>query len=228
MKTTHLTLPVMGWMAMFTSCSVVSNNYKAEESFTPSKLSYQSAVVRTSAVPKPAVTRPAVPNSRLKTWASEARIYAQSKGFNSSYCFLLDMSVPSGQNRFFVYDFVNNYVVLSGLVAHGTCNEAFIKEAKFSNMPGTGCSSMGKYKVGNIYYGQYGKSYRLHGLEGTNSNAFKRAVVLHGCSFVPDQEISPKPLCNSMGCPMVSKKFFTKLSAIIDRSTKPILLWVYK
>ena len=141
---------------------------------------------------------------------------------------MVDMSIHSGKNRFFVYDLEKQTIALSGLVAHGSCNTQYLSRARFSNTPDCGCSSLGKYKIGKPYIGQYGRSYQLHGLDRSNSNALKRAVVLHGYNCVPDREIYPMVLCNSLGCPMVSEAFFRKLSRIIDRSDKPILLWVYK
>jgi hypothetical protein len=159
--------------------------------------------------------------------AQEMRMYAQKKGYSTQYCFMLDMSLHSGLNRFFVYDLKKNAVLLSGLVAHGSCDEFYIKSARFSNMPGGGCTSLGLYKIGYAYYGQYGKSYKLYGLQNSNSNAFSRAVVLHAYTCVPDTEIYPKLLCNSAGCPMVSYAFLNKLSYIIENSGKPILLTIY-
>ncbi|HWJ92234.1 MAG TPA: murein L,D-transpeptidase catalytic domain family protein [Flavisolibacter sp.] len=165
--------------------------------------------------------------SKLDRRANAIRMYAEKKGYSTRYCFLLDMSLQSGLKRFFVYDFTNNSVAFSGLVAHGSCDQMFLKEARFSNAMGSGCTSLGLYKVGFAYNGQYGKAYKLYGLQNTNCNAFDRAVVLHGYSCVPDEEIYPKPICNSSGCTMVSFAFLTKLSSIIDDSKKPILLWVY-
>lgn len=160
--------------------------------------------------------------------AEEIGHYAAKNGYSTKYCFLVDMSVLSGKNRFFVYDLEKGTVAWSGLVAHGSCNENFLSRPRFSNMSNCGCSSVGRYKIGSLYRGQYGKSYRLHGLDQSNSNAFKRAVVLHGYDCVPDQEIHPMVLCNSLGCPMVSPRFFDKLSRLIERSERPILLWVYR
>ena len=165
--------------------------------------------------------------SQLPRRAQEIRIYAQKEGYSTRYCFLLDMSLQSGLKRFFVYDLTRNMVAFSGLVAHGSCDQNFLKAPRFSNTPGGGCTSIGIYKVGNAYYGQYGKAYKLHGLEDSNSNVFSRLIVLHGNRFVPDQESYPKPICNSSGCPMVSPAFLNKLSSIIDKSNKPVLLWVY-
>lgn len=154
--------------------------------------------------------------------------YALQNDMSTEYCFLVDMSLPSGRNRFFVYDLKKNSTVYAGLVAHGSCNETFIARPRFSNESKSGCSSLGKYKVGEFYKGKYGKSFRLYGLDNCNSNAYKRAVVIHGYDCVPDQEIYPRVLCNSLGCVMVSYKFFDKISRIIGKSEKPIVLWVYQ
>lgn len=166
--------------------------------------------------------------SKLEKRAKAVKMYAQKKGYSTRYCFLLDMSMQSGLKRFFVYDMSKQNVVYSGMVAHGSCEQPAVKEAKFSNAPGSGCTSVGLYKVGFPYYGQYGKSYKLYGLQKSNCNAFSRAVVLHGYSCVPDKETYPKAICNSLGCPMVSPSFLKKISSLIDKSNKPILLWVYQ
>jgi len=159
---------------------------------------------------------------------SQAIKYAEENGFSPDYLFLIDMRIASGKKRFFVFNINDFRVECSGLVAHGNCNTHFLEGAKFSNTPNCGCSSMGKYKVGPSYFGEFGKSYRLYGLDSTNSNAFRRGIVLHGFDPVPDHEIYPEPLCNSFGCPMVNRSFLNKLSAIIDKSTKPVLLWIYE
>jgi hypothetical protein len=160
--------------------------------------------------------------------AKKINNYAIENGFSTEYCFLIDMSLPGGRKRFFVYDLAKSFIVYSGLVAHGSCNQTFLPRPRFSNTPGGGCSSLGKYKVGEFYRGQYGKSFRLYGLDNCNSNAYKRAVVIHGYDCVPDEEIYPRVLCNSLGCVMVSYKFFDRLSHIIEKSGKPIILWIYQ
>jgi len=169
----------------------------------------------------------AVKNAELMNIAFRANAFAAKNGMSTKYCFLIDMSLASGRNRFFVYDLEKNSITLSGLVAHGSCNETFLSRPRFSNEPKCGCSSLGKYKIGEFYRGKYGKSYKLYGLDNTNDNAYKRAVVIHGYDCVPDKEIYPMVLCNSEGCAMVSYNFFDKLSRIINNSDKPILLWVY-
>lgn len=164
---------------------------------------------------------------RLRSQAAGLKEYAREKRLSTEYCFLIDMSLPSGRKRFFVYDLLKDTVVRSGLVAHGSCNTDFLEDARFSNTVGAGCSSLGKYKVGYAYNGNFGKAYKLFGLDSTNSNAFERAVVLHSYGCVPDYEIHPQPICNSLGCPMLSPNFLNELAPLIDRSPRPVLLWIF-
>lgn len=187
------------------------------------KISAPASVSKKMETPPPAAENAAM----TILYASKINKYAAQHGYSIKYCFLVDMSLPSGRNRFFVYDLEKKLVVYSGLVAHGSCNQTFLSQPKFSNAPKYGCTSLGKYKVGEFYRGQYGKSFRLYGLDKCNSNAYKRAVVIHGYDCVPDKEIYPRVLCNSLGCVMVSNNFFDRLSHIIEKSEKPIVLWVY-
>jgi hypothetical protein len=178
-----------------------------------------------TALAKKPVIEPYVAKLRMR--AGGLKAYADRKGYSTDHCFLIDMSLPSGRNRFFIYDLKNDSIVAAGLVAHGSCNTVFLRKARFSNTPNCGCSSVGRYKVGYKYNGRFGSTYKLHGLDSTNSNAFTRAVVLHAYDCIPDKEIYPLPACNSLGCPMVSYQFLGKASRIIDRAKKPVLFWIY-
>ncbi len=59
----------------------------------------------------------------------------------------------------------------------------------------------------NSYVGTFGKSYRLKGLDKTNSNALKRAIVLHSYDCIPDTE-TRNLACLSLGCPDVISSIF--------------------
>lgn len=235
MKTVSWNTLSLGFILLLSSCGIFKNR---------AEVSYPSTLVITDVTPArkqsdafvPVVNKtvsktPAMNSSTeafsLRGKANQIKLYVREKAFSEKYCFLIDMSIPSGMKRFFVYDISKGSIVFSGLVSHGSCNEGFLTDAKFSNTPSGGCTSIGKYKVGNSYRGQYGKAYKLYGLESTNSNAFRRAIVLHGFSCMPDEEIYPRPACNSLGCTGVSYNFLTKISALIDQSDKPILLWIY-
>ncbi|TMI65816.1 MAG: hypothetical protein E6H07_07880 [Bacteroidetes bacterium] len=193
-----------------------------------SKKTVQAIERKPEPISEPAITTSPVNTTIGSMIINKATDYAAQNGLSTEYCFLIDMNQSSGHNRFFVYSYKKNSIVYSGLVAHGCCNESFIANPRFSNTSGSGCSSLGKYKVGEFYRGQWGKSFRLYGLDKSNSNAYKRAVVIHGHKCIEDKEIYPRVLCNSFGCPMVSFKFFDKLSGIIEKSDKPILLWIYR
>ena len=165
---------------------------------------------------------------RLNGYAAKARDFCKKKNYNTQTCFLIDMSLPSGKNRFFVYDLQHDSILNAGLVAHGSCNYNFLREPKFSNTPGCGCTAEGKYKVGYKYKGRFGNAFKLYGLDSSNSNAFKRNIVLHSYSMVPEKETWPMPICNSLGCAMVSNKYLTILEKQVDKSKKPIFLWIFE
>ena len=98
----------------------------------------------------------------------------------------------------------------------------------YSNENGSQLSSLGIYKIGAKYKGRFGDTYRLHGLQVTNSNALSRNVVLHSYDCVPSFETYPIYACNSLGCPMVNNDFMEKLSKIIDKEKMPIVLWIFE
>ncbi len=167
----------------------------------------------------------------------EKRLISNVKGIqlltskNSKYYdkigFFIDMKIPSGKNRFFVYDFKKNKIIDQGLVAHGSGSETGIEgKLKFSNVNNSLSTSLGKYSIGLSYNGQFGKAYKLHGLDKTNSNAYTRNIVLHKYSQVPYEE-QVESICNSYGCPMVNEKYFKRIENIIDTSEKNILLEIY-
>jgi len=165
--------------------------------------------------------------NRLNSRASQLQLYAKQHAYNTAICFLVDMSIESGRNRFFIYDLQKDSILDAGLVAHGSCNKNWLSGRQYGNETGCGCTSLGKYKIGNQYKGKFGTAFKLYGLDSTNSNAFKRFVVLHSFSCVPDEEVHPAPICQSLGCPMVSPAFMNKLATIINESKKPVLLTIF-
>ncbi len=164
---------------------------------------------------------------RLDQRLSALRPFAIAHGCNSKIAFLVDMGLPSGKYRFFVANLEKDTLLLAGLVAHGSGNQTFSLTPSFSNIDGSGCTSLGRYWIGAPYTGHFGRSYKLYGLDSTNSQAFRRNVVLHSFSYVPEAETDPYPICNSHGCPMVSPGFLRQLEPLIDRSPRPILLWIF-
>jgi hypothetical protein len=90
---------------------------------------------------------------------NEARAYCKAQNFNEDYYFLIDLSVHSGKNRFFIYDFKADKISDENLVTHGSCdqfegNDTKWEKAKFSNRNNSHCSSKGKYRIGIIAPGE--------------------------------------------------------------------------
>lgn len=162
-----------------------------------------------------------------KELSSLKKFIQQNSQYNQQCCFLIDMKIPSSKNRFFVYNLQENKIITQGLVAHGCGSETEIEgELKFSNIKNSLCTSLGMYEISNSYSGQFGKAYKLIGLDTSNSNALVRNIVLHKYESVPFTEQN-KAICNSYGCPMVNEKFYYKLERIIDDSHHPILMKIY-
>ncbi len=144
--------------------------------------------------------------------------------YNNEFAFIIDMKIMSGKNRFFVYDLKNNKIIDQGLVAHGIGSQTNTEgELIFSNEPNSLSTSLGKYSIGSSYNGQFGKSYKLFGLEQTNNKAFARNIVLHKYSKVPFDE-QDQPICKSFGCPMLNVEFYKRIEKLIDNSKTNIIL----
>lgn len=163
----------------------------------------------------------------------EALTFCKEKGFNEDYYFLVDLSIHSGKNRFFIYDFVSESIIEKRLVTHGSCdkfedNDTKWEKVKFSNKEGSHCSSLGKYKIGKRDYSSWGihVKYWLHGLEISNNSAVDRVVVLHSWDAVKNVEVYPKYSPLSWGCPAVSNEFMKVLDEKLKEADKPVLLWI--
>lgn len=97
------------------------------------------------------------PPKDYSTFHQEALTFCKSNGFKQEFYFLLDFSVHSGKNRFYVYDFKAQKMINQSLVTHGSCdvfedNPEKYKIARFSNANNSHCSSKGKYKIGKRDY----------------------------------------------------------------------------
>jgi L,D-transpeptidase catalytic domain len=117
------------------------------------------------------------------------------------YLTICDLSQSIRQKRFYLIDITNNKVILNTYVAHGRKSGGEYAR-KFSNGLKSLQSSLGFYITKNTYVGENGLSLRLEGLEpGFNDKAYRRAVVVHGASYV-GQGLAGR----SFGCPAVPKK----------------------
>ena len=160
----------------------------------------------------------------------EALAFCRKNDMDTTICIMVDMSIHSGKNRIFVYDFKKKQITIEGLCAHGVGGGSTATKPFFSNAIGSNCTSLGKYKVKGRSYSNWGINvhYKMHGLEETNNNAFKRIVVLHSYTPVPNKEIYPQTLFGqSAGCPVLADEVMRKIDALLKTNKKPVLLWIY-
>lgn len=116
---------------------------------------------------------------------------------------IVDFSAHSRLPRFHLVDIANGRIDSSLLVAHGRgsdpVNTGFVQ--KFSNRHGSNASSSGSFLTGETYYGRHGRSRRLIGLDPENSEAWNRAIVIHGANYVdPGMAQVQGRIGRSQGC----------------------------
>ncbi|HEV2362761.1 MAG TPA: murein L,D-transpeptidase catalytic domain family protein [Caulobacteraceae bacterium] len=118
-----------------------------------------------------------------------------------------DFSQPSSAPRLHLVDMASGRVD-SLLVAHGRGSDpdhtGWLK--RFSNAPGSDCTSQGDYVTADYYVGEHGRSMRLIGLDPSNDNAEPRGIVVHAAWYVgPDMVRAHGMLGRSEGCFAVSQ-----------------------
>jgi len=143
---------------------------------------------------------------------------------DNSLLTVIDMSLSANKNRLFLIDVENKKILHKSIVAHGK-NSGGEYAKNFSNKIGSFQSSIGFYKTGETYKGKHGLSLRLDGLEYSNSNARKRAIVIHAADYVSQNFIQNYGrLGRSLGCPSLPKKDYDK---VIHNIKNGSLLFIY-
>ncbi len=166
-------------------------------------------------------------NNGFPSEAYAIAIEAQ-KRFNppvDSIITIIDMTKASTEKRLWVINTNNDSVLINTYVAHGK-NSGDNYAVRFSNVPHSLMTSEGFYLTLNTYIGSHGYSLRLRGLEkDKNSNAEKRAIVMHGAWYVSEDFIKQYGrLGRSWGCPAVPDEEAKK---IIDLIKNGSLLFIY-
>jgi hypothetical protein len=119
---------------------------------------------------------------------------------NKNYLTIIDFTKPSTARRCHVINLQTGEVE-SLLVAHAR-NTGMDRAEHFSNENGSNKSSLGIYLTGELYQGKHGLSMRLDGMEATNNNARRRAIVMHGADYVSPKVVQQQGrLGRSLGCP---------------------------
>jgi hypothetical protein len=119
---------------------------------------------------------------------------------NDRFVILIDYTKNIFQKRLWVYDLKNDSVLVHSEVSH-SIKSGLLYAYDFSDEIGSEKTPRGAFITGNSYFGKFGYSMRLHGLEeGVNKNSLKRFITFHpnvnffwsdGC-FMTDEETSRK------------------------------------
>lgn len=208
------TLLLIGFCLLFSFC-----NYS--ESKVPERKTAKSVFHRTA-------DKSAKNASEKKAlrFADSMRPWLRKNGYSTSLLFVADMDLHIFIKRFYVIHVDSNRILKSFLVAHGKGKGSTWDSVVFSNVPGSLCSSPGRYKLGKSYFGEFGKGYKLHGLDASNSNALKRLIVFHAFSTQTEEEYG-KPNYLSSGCPMLAVRSFAYCDSMIQQEKKPVMMVVH-
>lgn len=127
---------------------------------------------------------------------------------------IIDFSLPSSEQRLWIFDLSQRELLLNELVAHGQGSGQNVA-SRFSNVSGSHQSSIGLFRTSESYRGRHGYSLRMDGLEaGINDLARERAIVIHGADYVDPQWIDRQGrIGRSQGCPAVRQEV---ASTVVD------------
>lgn len=141
-----------------------------------------------------------------------------NKPIETQYVIKIDFSRPSTEKRLWLIDTKTKEVILHTYVAHGK-NSGTTYATKFSNDVGSNMSSLGRSLTAEIYVGKHGQSIKLDGLDKTNNNMRKRAIVIHSATYIEDGAGG-----RSLGCFAVPRK---AMQIILKYAEHPILVEAY-
>jgi hypothetical protein len=146
-------------------------------------------------------------------WGLSKHLYDQAANFylgrtasisNRRYLTIVDFSQHSSRKRFYLFDLATGGLTRH-LVSHGQKSDPNNDgmPTEFSNVQNSLKSSLGFYQTLGTYRGENGYSMRLRGLSATNSNAEKRAIVMHPARYVNE---ATGRAGRSWGCPALDPK----------------------
>jgi len=144
---------------------------------------------------------------------------------NKKIITIIDYTLPSDQERFFVIDLDKKMLLYKSLVAHGR-NSGENRADSFSNTSESLKSCLGFFLTAETYYGKHGYSLKLDGLErGINDNARQRSIVIHGADYVSLSFAKQHGrLGRSWGCPALPVDCTKQ---IIDQISNGSCIFIY-
>lgn len=102
---------------------------------------------------------------------------------NDKYVVMIDYSKSIDEERLYVVNTKTSQIEMTSIVSHGV-NSGKEYATDFSNQKNSYKSSLGAYVTENTYYGHFGYSLVLNGLDKTNSNAKPRKIIFHSSKIM--------------------------------------------
>jgi len=133
---------------------------------------------------------------------------------------ICDFSQSSSKERMYVIDVRNRRLLYHTFVAHGI-NSGGEFANSFSNRMESGKSSLGFYITTGTYTGFNGLSLRIEGLDkGFNDNAARRAVVIHGATYVSRRILNKYGVMGTtFGCPAIPDEMTTQIIPVVKNGS---------
>lgn len=169
----------------------------------PAIMPPSAAAIAASTLSSPHVVRPEL----LRAAMTALRRHDNRIAFKDRIA-IADFAAPSSRQRFYLVDMASG-ATTSVLVAHGSGSDpshtGYLQ--RFSNADGSNASSEGAFMTADYYIGKHGKSQRLIGLDPTNDQALRRAIVIHSAWYSnPDMLATHGQLGRSQGCFAVGER----------------------
>lgn len=154
---------------------------------------------------------------------------AKSKTHTAKWAAAVDFTIPANNHRFFLINLKTGKVSYSWYTSHGSgSGNRDGTNLKFSNVSMSRKSSLGLYRCSETYYSYKfkGLSLRLDGLEdGINSNARKRAIVMHPSHYVSQPYMSKNEFPGrSWGCVTLD---YSKSDEIVNKLKNGSILYIH-
>lgn len=143
-------------------------------------------------------------------------IQKQYKVTNDKYVVMVDFSISINEERLYIVNTKTAQIEMTSIVSHGV-NSGKEYATDFSNVENSYKSSLGAYLTENTYYGHFGYSLHLKGLDKTNSKAKQRKIIFHSTKIMRTKW--------SWGCFSLPEKNTRK---IIDMIKGGCLVYAYK
>ena len=177
---------------------------------------------------------PELPDRReyktIEERAENALAFAHRHNMNERYALFVDYGIPSGTPRLFVWDFQQKRIVASTYVMHGPGGGSTAEMPRFSNSPGSNCSSLGRFLVTKEHGNRNKRAFRIKGLDIDNQTAYARGLMIHSSGWVDSwcwKKYIPLHRASCLGCVTVSSRGMNYLYPFINKEKKPLLLWSF-